>query len=368
MKFGGGLITLEKRAAPSPVMAVLVPVISVVLALLVGAVFLKLTGQGPFPIYMEMFSRAFGTRYGLSETIVKSIPLMLAGLGVAVAFRMQLWNIGGEGQLFMGAFAATWVALNFPDQPAWFLLPLMFFAGCVGGGVWGLIPALPRAYMGVNEIITTLMLNYVAILWVEYLVYGPWKDPQGYNFPLTAKFSAGAILPTLGDSRIHAGLLFGLTIAVVLWVVFNRTRWGYEIRVIGDSPGAARFAGMNIPRNILVVMAVSGAVCGLAGMAEVSGLMHRLQPGFSPGYGYTAIIIAWLAKLNPLAIVLVAFLFGGLQVGGYIVQTSGVPATMVAMLQGSVLFFILGGDILLRYRLRWRRPPDTTVKGKEVGT
>lgn len=363
----GRWIRLEKRAAPSPAAAVLVPVLSIVAALLVGALFLAITGRDPLTIYIEMFSWAFGTGYGLSETVVKSIPLMLAGLGVAVAFRMQLWNIGGEGQLFMGAFAATWVALNFPDQPAWLLLPLMFFAAALAGGAWGLLPAVPRAFLGVNEIITTLMLNYVAILWVEYLVYGPWRDPSGFNFPLTARFSAGATLPTFGDSRIHLGLVFGLVIAAVLWVVFTRTKWGYEIRVIGDSPGAARYAGMDIRRNILLVMFLSGAVCGLVGMTETAGAMHRLQPGFSPGYGYTAIIIAWLAKLNPPAIVLVAFLFGGLQVGGYMVQTSGMPATMVAMLQGSVLFFILGGDVLLRYRLRLGAPAESSAPGKGVG-
>lgn len=361
------LIRLEKRAAPSPAAAVLVPVISIVLALLVGALFLAITGRDPMAIYIEMFSWAFGTSYGLSETVVKSIPLMLAGLGVALAFRMQLWNIGGEGQLFMGAFAATWVALNFPDQPVWLVLPLMLFVSALAGGVWGLLPAIPRAYLGVNEIITTLMLNYVAILWVEYLVYGPWRDPSGFNFPLTAEFSPSAVLPTIGDSRIHAGLLFGLLIAAILWVVLNRTKWGYEIRVIGDSPGAARYAGINIQRNILLVMFLSGAICGLVGMTEVSGAMHRLQPGFSPGYGYTAIIIASLAKLNPIAVVLVAFLFGGLQVGGFMIQTSGVPATMVAMLQGSVLFFVLGGDVLLRYRLRFGSSKENSAADKEVG-
>jgi|Deesub1362A_J573_1020465.scaffolds.fasta_scaffold00029_126 simple sugar transport system permease protein len=356
---------LERSLVPSPAMSVLVPVCSVVLALLAGAVFLAFTGRDPWFLYGEMFSGVFGTRYGLFETVVKAIPLMIAGLGVGLAFRMRLWNIGGEGQLYMGACAATWVALTFPDQPAWFLLPGMFAAAAVGGGVWGLLPAIPRAYLGVNEIITTLMLNYVAILWVDYLVYGPWRDPAGFNFPLTARFSPEAILPTLGDSRIHAGLLVGLTLALILYVVLYRTRWGYEIRVVGDSPGAARYAGINIGRNILLVMLASGVICGLAGMVEVSGLAHRLQPGFSPGYGYTAIIIAWLARLNPLTVILVAFLFGGLQVGGYIVQTNGVPATMVAMLQGLVLFFVLAGEVLLKYRFRRVRDPRAEVKKRD---
>ncbi|MBO8128905.1 MAG: ABC transporter permease [Peptococcaceae bacterium] len=338
---------------PSPVMVVLVPVASIVLALAVCGLFFYLSGKDPGYIYGKMFSGVVGSTYGLTETVVKSIPLMLCGLGVGLAFRMQLWNIGGEGQLYMGAFAATGIALFFPDWPAWVLLPVMVIAACLAGGFLALLAAVPRAYLGVNEIIMTLMLNYVAILWVDYLVYGPWRDPQGFNFPLTAPFREEAVLPTFGDTRIHMGLLFGLLLAVVFYFVIYRTKWGFEVRVIGESPEAARYAGMNITRNILLVMLASGAVCGLAGMAEVSGLMHRLQPGLSPGYGYTAIIIAWLAKLNPIAIVLVAFLFGGLQVGGYVVQTSGIPSTMVAMLQGTLLFFVLGGEILLRYRLRF---------------
>ncbi|MEW5954444.1 MAG: ABC transporter permease [Bacillota bacterium] len=347
-------ICFEKRLAPSRSAVFIVPVLSVILALLTGGVALALSGKDPLAVYYIMFSRAFGSTYGLSETAVRAIPLLLAGLGVALAFRMQLWNIGGEGQLFMGAIAAGWVALSFPQAPAWVLLPAMFAAGGLAGGLWAFLPSIPRAYLGVNEIITTLMLNYVAILTLDYLVYGPWRDPGGYNFPLSAPFGAGAILPAFGDTRIHAGLLFGLIIAVIFYIVIYRSRWGYEIRVIGESPAAARYAGINIPRNIMLVMFVSGAICGLAGMAEVSGVIHRMQPGISAGYGYTAIIIAWLAKLNPFAIILVAFLFGGLQVGGFIAQTSGVPAAMVAMLQGSLLFFVLGGEILLKYRVRWR--------------
>jgi len=344
-------ILLEKKLSPSPVTNLLAPFISIILALLTGAVFLAFTGKDPLHVYSVMFTGAFGSTYGLTETMVKAIPLMLAGLGLAVAFRMQLWNIGGEGQIYMGAFAATWVALNFPDQPAWVVLPAMMVAGCIAGGLWAIIPAIPRAYLGVNEIITTLMLNYVAILWVDYLVHGPWKDPNGYNFPITATFSQSATLPALGDTRIHAGLLVGIVLAIILYLLIFRTKFGYEIRVLGESPGAARYAGINITRKVLMVMMISGAVCGLAGMVELSGVTHRLQPGFSPGYGYTAIIVAWLTKLNPLGIIIVAVLFGGLQVGGYAIQMNGVPATMVSMLQGGLLFFVLGSEVLTRYRI-----------------
>lgn len=345
------LIKMEKRLAPSRTMTLVVPTVSVILALLFCALFLALTGRQPFELYAAMLEGALGSAYGLSETTVKAIPLMLCGLGIALAFRMQLWNIGAEGQFYLGAFAATWVPLSFPNLPAIAMLPAMVIFGMAAGGLWALIPAFLRVKWKVNEIITTLMMNYVGILWVNYFVYGPWRDPKGFNFPLTAEFPQAALLPTLAGSRIHIGLLFALVIVVLFIVIFRNSRWGYEIKVIGASEKAARYAGMDIKRNMYIVMLFSGAICGLAGMAEVSGIAGRLQPGLSPGYGYTAIIVAWLAKLNPVAIVVVAALFGVLQVGGYLVQTFGVPASVASMIQGAILFFVLGGEILTNYRI-----------------
>jgi len=344
-------IRFEKRLAPSPAMTVAVPLVAVVLALLFCAVFLALTGRHPFELYAAMASGALGSAYGLSETTVKAIPLMLCGLGVAVAYRMQLWNIGAEGQFYLGAFAATWLPLTFPGLPAYIMLPTMVALGAAAGALWAMGPAYLRVKWRVNEIITTLMLNYVGILLVNYFVYGPWRDPKGFNFPLTAEFPKAALLPTFGDSRIHVGLLMALALVVLFIVIFRNSRWGYEIKVIGASERAARYAGMDIKRNMFLVMALSGAICGLAGMNEVSGIAGRLQPGLSPGYGYTAIIVAWLARLNPVAIVLVAGMFGALQVGGYIVQTYGVPASVAAMIQGAVLFFVIGGEIFTNYRI-----------------
>ena len=295
-------VKLEKRLNPSAAMNVIVPLVSVLAAFVVGAIFLTLTDRDPLEVYTAMFKGALGSQYGLAETVVKAIPLMLCALGISAAFRMQLWNIGAEGQFYMGAFAASYLPLTYPQLPMWLMLPGMALLGCIGGGLWGLVPAVLRARWKVNEIITTLMLNYVAILWVDLLVYGPWKDPKGFNFPLTAKFTAAAALPNFGDSRIHVGLIIAVVLAAVFWVVFEKSRWGFEIKVIGASEQAARYAGMNIRRNIYWVMLLSGAVCGLAGMAEVSGIVGRLQPNLSPGYGYTAIIVAWLSKLNPAAI------------------------------------------------------------------
>ena len=343
-------VKLEKRLNPSAAMNVIVPLVSVLAAFVVGAIFLTLTDRDPLEVYTAMFKGALGSQYGLAETVVKAIPLMLCALGISAAFRMQLWNIGAEGQFYMGAFAASYLPLSHPQLPMWLMLPGMALLGCIGGGLWGLVPAVLRARWKVNEIITTLMLNYVAILWVDFLVYGPWKDPKGFNFPLTAKFTAAAALPNFGDSRIHVGLIIAVVLAAVFWVVFEKSRWGFEIKVIGASEQAARYAGMNIRRNIYWVMLLSGAVCGLAGMAEVSGIVGRLQPNLSPGYGYTAIIVAWLSKLHPAAILLVSILFGALQVGGFFVQTMGVPASVAAMLQGAVLFFVVGGEFLTQYR------------------
>lgn len=347
-------LRLEKRLETPRSAAFLVPFVSVVLALFTGALFFLFSGNDPAVVYGSMFYGAFGSAYGLSETLVKAIPLSLCGLGIALAFRMQLWNIGGEGQFYMGAMAATWVALFNPELPGWIMLPAMFMAGFIAGGLWGLLPAIPRAFQGVNETITTLMLNYVAIFWVEYLVHGPWRDPAGFNFPLTAQFAPSAILPAFGTTRIHAGLIFAIVAALVMYLVMRNTRTGFEMKVIGESQSAARYAGISIEKNILLAMLFSGALCGLAGMAEVSGIAGRLQEGLSPGYGYTAIIIAWLSRLNPLAMLFVAFAFGGLQVGGYTVQATGIPATTVSMLQGLLLFFVLGGELFYRYRLAWR--------------
>ena len=348
------VLTLEKRGGFSKSIALLVPILSIACAAISGSLFLLAAGYEPVEIYLTMLSGVFGSAYGLSETVVKTIPLLLCGLAVSVAFRMQLWNIGAEGQLYMGAVAASWVALFHGEGSRIEVLALMLLAGAVAGGIWGLIPAIPRALFKVNETITTLMLNYVAILFSDYLVYGPWRDPEGMNFPLSAVFPQSATLPYFGDTRIHLGLIFGLVGAVVLYVVLWHTKWGYEIRVIGESPVAARYAGMNIAKNILLVMAVSGGLAGIAGMAEVSGITQRLQPNLSSGYGYTAIIVAWLARLNPFAIIGVSFLMAGLLVGGYNMQMSGLPAAIVSILQGAILFFILGGDILTKYRVRIR--------------
>jgi ABC-type uncharacterized transport system permease subunit len=347
-------LVLEKRAQSSRLASGIVPILSILLALAIGAIIIALTGANPWEAYREMFLGAFGSGYALSETLVKTIPLILCSLGVGMAFRATLWNIGAEGQLYMGAFAAGGVALAFPQGQGWWLIPLMLVSSFAAGALWGLIPGYLKARLNVNEIITSLLLNYVAILFFQYWIYGPWKDPMGYGFPYTAPFGEGAWLPAFLGTRIHMGLAFALLAAIVIYFFLKSTRIGYEIRVIGENPQAARYAGMNIPGTILLVFAISGGLAGLAGMGEVSGVIHRLQPAISPGFGYTAIIVAWLSRLDPWLTVLVSFLFGGLLVGGYSVRAFGLSESLTLVIQGLILFFLLGGDILTRYRLRWK--------------
>ena len=351
-------IKIEKRLHLLPVINIIIPIFSIVLALLLSGVFLSIKGIDPVKTFMTMLKGSFGSAYGFSETIIETIPILIASLGVSVAFKMKLWNIGAEGQIYMGAFAASGVALFFPQLPAYVMLPAMLLAGFLAGAVWALIPAIPKAFLDVNETIVTLMLNYVAILWVDYLVYGPWKDPKGFNFPFSPPFPPAAMLPVIPGTRIHLGIVLALIFAVVLFILFKNTTWGYQIKVIGQSSNAARYAGMNIKRYIMLVMLISGGLAGIAGMGQVSGVIGKLQHTISTGYGYTAIIVAYLAKLNPLVIVIVSLLFGGLVTGGYAIEVVGLPSQIVTMLQGAILFFVLGGEILARYRFTFKNSDE----------
>ncbi len=362
-------IGFERRLEPSRSIAILVPIASFVLALIVGGILLIAAGANPIETYKAMFDGAFGTSYARTETLVRAIPLMLTGLAVAIAFRMRFWNIGAEGQLVLGAMATAWIplfALNDSGLPAGVLLLIMAVAAFIGGALWGLIPAILKAYLAVNEIITTLMLNYVAILLMDYMYTGPWKDKEGFGFPGTASFKAIAALPRL-TGRVHLGLIVAIVAAVLMWLMLSRTKWGYEIRVIGENPNAARYAGMNLKRNLLLVMIVSGGLAGLAGYGQVAGIAFRLQKGIAVGDGFTAITVAWLAKLHPIGVLIVATLMAALFVGGdQLTITMGLPAAMAGVLQGLILFFVLGGDIFTRYRLRIRRKAEPGREGPDM--
>ncbi|KUK78598.1 MAG: ABC-type uncharacterized transport system, permease component, partial [Mesotoga prima] len=238
---------------------------------------------------------------------------------------------------------------------------LISVLGAAAGGIWALIPALMKAFAKTDEIVVTLMLNYVAIFWVDYLVYGPWKDPKGYGFPGTAPFPQQARFPTLFGGEFHIGFFLAVVLAFILFYVYRRTRWGMNSRIVGDNAQAARYSGISIIKYTIIALVVSGAIAGLGGAVQMMGVQHRLQHGFSPGYGYTAIIVAWLAKLNPIAILLVAFLFGGLLVGNDQLQMFyKLPMALISVFQGLVLFSLLGGEAIAKYRLRVSREEAVT--------
>ncbi len=355
-------VRMEKRLIPSRWMTLSAPILSLALALLVIAFVFLGYGVSPLLAYKRIFVGAFGSLYGLSETIVKATPLMICGVGLAIAFKALVWNIGAEGQLLMGAVAATWVALYaIPDAPAVVLLPCMFVAGFLGGAFWGVIPGILKAKLRANEVITSLMMVYIASELVNYLVYGPWKGAEEWGFPYSSKFPSSAQLPRLLGTRIHyPTLILALLLAMLVYVLMMRTKLGYEIRVTGENPEAARYAGMSYFKTVVLVMLISGGLAGLAGVGEVAGIHHRLRypQGISPGYGFTAIIVAWLGRLNPLAVILTSLLFGGLLVGGDAIQVAlGLPVATINIFNGVILFFVLGGELLTRYKItfEWRR-------------
>src|SRR5437868_6248686 len=348
-------VRLERRGNPPLPQRILVLTMAVVLGALAGGVLVQATGYSALKAAGAIVEGSFGGTYPISQTLAAAIPLATIALGTAVAFRVQLWNIGGEGQFYMGAFGATGVELigGPAGWPPLILLPAMLIAGFVAGAAWALLPAYLRAWHGVNEIITTLMLNYVAVLWVNFLVYGPWKDPAGRNFPFTPRFPDNATFARMGDGQLHTGLFVPIVGAVILLLVLARTRWGYELRVVGENADVARYAGINVRATMLTAMLVSGGMAGVAGMVQLAGIIHLLNGQLSANYGYTAIIIAWLARLHPVAVLVVGVLFGALVNGGYAVSQEGIPQALGAVLQGTILFFVLGiGDFFTRYRLR----------------
>lgn len=315
----------------------------VAFGLAVFALVLLAFGRNPLRAYVDILTSTLGSWHGLSETLVKVIPLLLAATAVAVPGRIWLINVGGEGQLHMGALFATWGALTFSAWPAWLLLPAMAALGFLGGGLWAAIPGVLRARGWVSETISTLLMNYVAILVVQFVVFGPWKDPGGVNYPQTAEFAAGAILPTLGTSRVHAGIVFALVALGLYSFVVARTRWGLEMRGIGGNPEAARRAGIPIGAYIVVLMLVGGGLAGLAGMGEVSAIQGRLRSSLSPGYGYTGFLISWMAGGRPAGMLAASLLLAVISAGGDILQmTQGLPGSVVNILMAVILFVVLG--------------------------
>ncbi|QJT08943.1 ABC transporter permease [Oceanidesulfovibrio marinus] len=330
------------------------PVFLAALALCLAVSELLLVSQGK-PLFSGLFllwDGGFAHFYSLEDTIIKGMPIFLCSLGVAVSFRMQIWNIGAEGQFAMGAIGATWAALTFPGLPSWALIPLMMLCAAVTGGIWALGPAILRVRYGVNEIIVTLMGNYIAILVLDYLVYGPWKDPVSFGFPMTEQFSPAATIGTIPGTRIHWGIAICIAVSVVLWVFLRRTRLGYELKASGEGVKPALYAHMPYAGLVMLVMALCGILAGWAGCLEASATVGRLQPSMMVGYGYTAVVVAWLARLRISSIAFYSFLLAGLRVGVENLQLElQVPAAFGGILEGALLLTVLAGQFFERYRI-----------------
>ncbi len=350
-----GPFLFERRLAPPRSVVLGVSMLAVMLALLVGAAIFAGYGVNPWHAYATIGKSTLGSRYGLMEILRRAIPLLLCGVGLVIAFRAQFWNIGAEGQLLAGAVAATGMAL-FSGIPGPWLLPAMFGAGFFAGATWGMVPAFLKVKLRVNDVISTLMMNYVMIYIVEWLIHGPWKGPTMRGFAYTDTFPKAAWLPTLPLSRVHwPTLLIGVVAAILVALILNRTRLGYEIRVVGESEGAARYAGINFLRVSLWVMILSGGLAGLAGVGEVAGIHHKLlsPTQVSMGYGYTAIIVAWLARGSPVVAIVTSLLFGLIFAAGDVIKTVlRMPFQVTGVFNGLILFFLIGVELLMYWRVR----------------
>jgi general nucleoside transport system permease protein len=357
-------LVLEKRAERSALIAITSPLIAVALTLVTIAALFAIIGKDPITALGVYFIEPLTDSYSLQEIVVKATPLVMIAVGLSLCYIANIWNIGAEGQFVAGAVAGSWLAVetNGADVGHW-VLPAMLLLGALGGALYAMIPAICRVRFGASEILTSLMLVYIADLGMDYLVRGPWRDPHGLNFPTTADFDPVATVPTLIEGgRLHAGTIIALIMVMLITVLLGRTIMGFEIRLVGAAPRAARFSGFNADRLVLFTFAVSGALAGLAGIIEVAGPIGHLQPGISPGYGFTAIIVAFLGRLNPVGI-LVAGLFLALTfIGGEEAQIAlKVPLDLTKVFQGILLFYVLACDSMIAYRIRLLRTAGKPV-------
>ena len=359
------MLKITKRNEMGQKQKMMIRLFSLLLVFVVSAVFLLILGLNPITVYLRMIKGTFGSTYRFNETIIKTIPILITSLGVMIAFKMKFWNIGGEGQITMGAFAASYFALFHDDLPQIILLPVMFVAAAIAGAIWALIPAFFKARMGANETILTLMMNYIALKWITWLQFGPWKDPGAMGFPKIAPLKSNAVLPRIFG--IHIGLFVAVILVVLVYFFMKRSKNGYEIAVLGESEDTARYAGMNIRQIIIIALLLSGGICGITGMIQASGVSRTLHMNVSGGYGFTAIITAWLSGLNPLICSLISFLFAILIQGGeYIQSTLGISNAIADSLQGMILFFILGSEFFVKYQVRLDKR-NCAVKTKAIG-
>jgi general nucleoside transport system permease protein len=346
-------LVLEKRAERSARMALLSPVLAILLTVIAGAIIFALRGIDPLHGLSVYFIEPVTHLWSLQQLIVKATPLVLIGVGLAVCYTANVWNIGAEGQLTAGAILGGMIPVLFPEWQSPMTLVSMLLLGILGGMAYGAIPAVLKTRFSANEILTSLMLVYVAQLLLDWLVRGPWRDPQGFNFPKTITFADWQLLPMLWGS-VHAGAILALLAALILAFVMGRMLKGFEIRVSGNAPRAGRFAGFSRPRTILFCFLLSGGLAGLAGITEVASVVGQLQPQISPDYGFTAIIVAFLGRLNPVGAIFAGLMLALSYLGGEAAQISlGLSDRIAKVFQGILLFFILGCDTMILYRFRW---------------
>jgi general nucleoside transport system permease protein len=347
-------LQLTKRAQHSSLFSALSPFIAFALTLLLGFVLFLLSGKDPFNGLFIYFVKPLIEEWSLHELAIKAGPLILIAVGLSVAYRSNNWNIGAEGQFVAGALFGSVMPIMFPDVQGWYILPVMMVMGMIGGAAFGAIPAFLKVRFSTNEILTSLMLVYVMQLFLDWMVRGPWRNPGGTNFPESRLFHPMAILPEIWSSsgRAHWGFIFAIIAAIIIWFMASKTLKGFEIKVLGASPRAGKFAGFSSSGMVYFAFLVSGACAGLAGIAEVSGAINKLQPSISPGYGFTAIIVAFLGRLNPLGIIAAGLVLALTYLGGEAAQFElGISDKLARVFQGMLLFFVLACDTLINYRV-----------------
>ena len=350
-------LRIEPRAAPSRIMRYVSPLLAAALTVISGFVVFPLLGLDIDKAFYTFFVSPIDDRYGWGELGIKATPLMLIAVGLAVGFRANVWNIGAEGQLTLGAIFGGGVALWFHGSESGWLLPAMLLAGAIGGIAWAAIPALLRTRFNANEILVSLMLTYVATLLLSYLVHGPWKDPDGYGFPESKLFGDAALMPIIfEETRLHAGVLVALAAVGLGWVFMQRSFLGYQMEVAGNALAAARYAGFSSQRMVWIGLLVGGAGAGLAGVGEVAGPIGQILPSVSPGYGFAAIIVAFVGRLHPLGILFSSLIMALLYLGGEAAQVDlGMPAAVTGVFQGMLLFYLLASDVFINFRIRRAR-------------
>ena len=355
------MIVLKPRKSVSLLMTLLTPLVAIALTLVIGAVIFAILGYEPVEALYQFFIAPISRPEQIADLFVKACPLIIIATGLAFAYRANEWNIGAEGQMILGALFAGWVALTFPGLPVLIMMPLMILAGIIGGMLWAMIPALLKTRFNTNEILVSLMLTYVAVLLIDWTVRGPWRDPMSFGFPLTPMYADAALIPYINVPGIGSlaplpwGIFGALILAVIAWFVLARMLVGFQVKVIGDAPRAAKFAGFRPAFVTVLVMSISGAAAGLAGMIEVSANIGQLQPDISFGYGFTAIIVVFLARLNPLGVIVAGLIVALAELGGDSAQIAlAMPKVVTGVFQGILLFMLLACETFSRYQVSLR--------------